>query len=78
MRSLSSAYYGTVPYMSLLTDDPENGIKHRYPSIGAFSEMYRVAEVLAVTLSCGVYEYKKLKNVEDLQMLAARGIALLS
>ena len=77
LRSLSSAYYGTVPYMSLLTDDPENGIKHKYPS-SPWSELYNTSTILSTVLGCGVYEYKKLKSVEDLQMLAARGIALLS
>ena len=78
LRSLASAYYHTSIYMPLMTNNPDDGIEHRYPSLGAFSELYRTAEPIAVTLGCGIYEYKKLKNVEDLQMLAARGIALLT
>ena len=78
LRSLASAYYHTAIYMPMMTNNPDDGIAHRYPSLGAFSELYRTAEPIAVTLGCGIYEYKKLKNVEDLQMLAARGIALLT
>ena len=76
LRSLSSAYYGTVPYMPLMVEG-DDGIKHKYPS-SPWSELYNTSTILSTVLGCGVYEYKKLKSVEDLQMLAARGIALLS
>lgn len=77
LRSLTSAYYHTAPYMGMMVDDSDEGVKHKYPC-PPFSELYNTSEVLAVTLGCGVYEYKKLKSVEDLQMLAVRGIALLT
>jgi hypothetical protein len=74
LKSYQSAYYSTAVYMPLMVD--EDGIKHKWPT-GPFAELVNTSTVLATTLSCGVYEYKKLRNVDDLQMLAARGIALL-
>ena len=75
LRSLSSAYYGTAVYMPMMISD--NGISHKYPC-SPFAELYNTSTVLSTTLACGIYEYKKLKTVEDLQALAARGIALLT
>lgn len=74
LKSFQSAYYGTAPYMPLMVD--EDGVKNKWPT-SAFLELINTGAVLSTVLSCGVYDYKKLRNVEDLQKLAARGIALL-
>ena len=76
LRSLSSAYYHTAPYMPMMVDS-DKGVKHKYPTT-PFSELYTLATPIATTIGCGIYDYKKLKLVDDLQMLCARGIAVLT
>ena len=77
LRSLQNAYYYVKPYMAENVKDLETGLKHRYPA-PPFRELYSLAEPLAQTLAVGAYELKKLKTAEDLQTLAARGLATLS
>ena len=77
LRSLQNAYYYVKPYMAENVKDLEIGLKHRYPA-PPFRELYSLAEPLAQTLAVGAYETKKLKSAEDLQTLAARGLATLS
>ncbi len=77
LRSIQTAYYHMKPYMVSNVEEPNDGLRHRYPA-PPFRELYSIAEPLAQTLAVGAYEIKKLRTAEDLQTLCARGLATLS
>ena len=77
LRSLVSSYYPTAPYMPMFCSNLDSGVEHKL-YCHPFEELYNTGTILSTVMGCGVYDYKKLKSVEDLQMLAARGIALLT